>query len=127
LALNVKRRNENERFELRNVFEKRSRNMMFQYTRKDNTLYVAIIGAVDDHNTPAFKDHLQSLMDQPFQEVIFDFSQMQLICSSGIGRLLLFYRKVMAGGRRMRVKGVSDYIHNLFQFTNLDLLFPIEK
>ena len=100
---------------------------MFQYVQKGNTLYVSIIGAVDDHNTPAFKDHLQSLMGQPFQEVIFDFSRMQLICSSGIGRLLLFYRKVMADGRRMRVKGVSNYILNLFQFTNLDLLFPIEK
>lgn len=101
--------------------------MIFQYIRKDNTLYVTIIGAVDDQNTPTFKDHLLTLVDQPFQEVIFDFSQMQFICSSGIGRLLLFYRKVMSGGRRMRVKGVSDYIHNLFQFTNLDLLFPIEK
>ena len=86
-----------------------------------------MVGSIADHDIDELKEQLQKILDLPFDEVVFDFSQLQFMCSSAIGRLMLFYKNIRAARRKMRVKGMTDYLFSLFEFTNMNLLFPIER
>ena len=101
--------------------------MELNLKQDQDTLHISILGPVDDEDVSDFKEQLHGLISQSNQDVIFNLSMMPYICSSAIGRLLLFNKHVAKKNGRLRVKGVTDQVFELFRFTNLDLLFPIER
>jgi anti-anti-sigma factor len=101
--------------------------MEFKYGQNNGTLSVSIIGAVDNENAEELKNQFQELMVKDFNEAIFDFTYVPFITSSGIGKLLIFYKNVVAKGKKMRIKGINENLLELFKSIKLDQLFPIEK
>lgn len=101
--------------------------MKVQCTQKNEILYVSIIGAIYDQDARKLNERLQRMLRRQFKEAVFDLSQMPLMCSSAIGRLMLFYKHLHSRGSGMRVKGVNHQVLDLLQFTNMNLLFPIES
>lgn len=101
--------------------------MKVQCTQKNEILYVSIIGTIYDQDARKLNERLQVILRREFKEAIFDLSQMPLMCSSAIGRLMLFYKHLHTRGSGMRVKGVNHQVLDLLQFTNMNLLFPIES
>ncbi len=101
--------------------------MEFKYGQSNGTLNISIIGAVDNENAEELKHQFQSLMEKEFSEAIFDFTYVPFITSSGIGKLLIFYKNVVARGKKMRIKGINENLLELFKSIKLDQLFPIEK
>jgi anti-anti-sigma factor len=101
--------------------------MVIKTEQKGNELYVFVAGGIQDSDTPEFKEILNQIAEEPFDTVIFDFSEVHFICSASIGRMLLFYKKMRLQNRQMKVCGVSRYLYQLFEFIHPDLLFPIER
>ncbi len=101
--------------------------MEFNYGHQNGTLNVSIIGAVDNENAEELKNKFQELMGKDFTEAIFDFTYVPFITSSGIGKLLIFYKNVVSKGKKMRIKGINENLLELFKSIKLDQLFPIEK
>ncbi|MCB0261836.1 MAG: STAS domain-containing protein [Calditrichia bacterium] len=101
--------------------------MEFKYGQQNGTLNVSIIGAVDNENAEELKSKFQDLMHKDFDLAIFDFTYVPFITSSGIGKLLIFYKNVVAKGKKMRIKGINENLLELFKSIKLDQLFPIEK
>ncbi len=101
--------------------------MRVQFTQQGDKLYVSINGAIDNDNTKELNEQLQSLLQMNFKEAIFDFSALMFICSSGIGKFLLFYKQLRDSGRCMRAVHLNKQVFDVFQLTNMSLLFPIEK
>ncbi len=101
--------------------------MEFNYGHQNGTLNVSIIGAVDNENAEELKNKFQELMNKDFSEAIFDFTYVPFITSSGIGKLLIFYKNAVSKGKKMRIKGINENLLELFKSIKLDQLFPIEK
>ena len=101
--------------------------MELNIVQQNGSVNISIIGAVDNENAEELKNQFQDLLDKTFQEVIFDLSFVPFITSSGIGKLLIFYKNMVSKGRKMRIKGINDNLLDLFKSIKLDQLFPIEK
>lgn len=101
--------------------------MEFNYGHQNGTLNISIIGAVDNENAEELKNKFQELMSKDFSEAIFDFTYVPFITSSGIGKLLIFYKNAVSKGKKMRIKGINENLLELFKSIKLDQLFPIEK
>ena len=101
--------------------------MEFNVMQNNGTVNISIIGAVDNNSAEELKKNLQEILQQDFQEAVFDLSFVPFITSSGIGKFLIFYKNLVARGRRMRIKGINDNLFELFKSIKLDQLFPIEK
>lgn len=101
--------------------------MEFRLDQKEEAIWVAIIGAVDNENAEELKNQFQELLKRDFNEAIFDLTHVPFITSSGIGKFLIFYKNIVSKGKRMRVKGINDNLFELFRSIKLDQLFPIEK
>ncbi|NOX38604.1 MAG: STAS domain-containing protein [Calditrichaeota bacterium] len=101
--------------------------MEINLMQQNGTLNISIIGAVDNAGAEELKEHFQEILNKDFKEAVFDLSFVPFITSSGIGKFLIFYKNVVAKGRKMRIKGINDNLYELFKSIKLDQLFPIEK
>lgn len=100
--------------------------MELNIAQTNGSLNISIIGAVDNENAEELKTAFQDLLDRDFNEAIFDLTFVPFITSSGIGKILIFYKNIVSKGRKMRIKGINDNLLDLFKSIKLDQLFPIE-
>ena len=61
------------------------------------------------------------------QRVILDFTGVEMISSSLLGKLILLMRRVETGGGKLRLCELSPTIHGVFRTSNLDRLFGIDR
>lgn len=101
--------------------------MEFKLVEQEDVVQVTIIGAVDNENSEDLKHEFQQLLTHDFSEAVFDLTYVPFITSSGIGKFLIFYKNIVAQGKKMRIKGINDNLLELFKSIKLDQLFPIEQ
>ncbi len=100
--------------------------MEFKLSNQNGAVHVSIIGAVDNDNAEDLKEQFQDLLAKDFSEAVFDLTYVPFITSSGIGKFLIFYKNIVAKGKKMRIKGINENLLELFKSIKLDQLFPIE-
>jgi anti-sigma B factor antagonist len=59
--------------------------------------------------------------------LILDFSGVDLVSSSLLGKLILLQRRVDASGGRLRLCEMSSGVRSVFKTSNLDRLFAIDR
>ncbi|HLZ20111.1 MAG TPA: STAS domain-containing protein [Smithellaceae bacterium] len=84
-----------------------------------------IFGDIDEKGAEAFKARLQEL--KTAKKVEIDFSHVGYIGSSGIGKLLLFYKNVTLEGGKVTVSNLSSDLYSLFRELKLDTIFTITQ
>jgi anti-anti-sigma factor len=95
--------------------------------KEKDRVVLTIRGEIDEQGAEQMKKHFQSLNLQNLSEIVLDFKEVDYICSSGIGKLLLFYKDVAVYGGRIEIRNTTDFIYNLFQELNLDTILTITK
>ena len=84
-------------------------------------------GNIDFSNSQELKDELLELFDEDYKKVVLDFSEVESIDSSGLGKLLLFHKKLNEKGGSLVIRNVeSDYIKNMFEMIHLDKVIEIK-
>lgn len=63
---------------------------------------------------------------QPLR-VVLDFTGVDLISSSLLGKLILLQRRIDTTGGRLRLCELSPTVHGVFRTSNLDRLFAIDR
>ncbi|UCF63390.1 MAG: STAS domain-containing protein [bacterium] len=101
--------------------------MELNIAERNGSLIIEIIGAVDNESAEELKNNFQEIIEQDFDEAVFNLELVPFITSSGIGKILVFYKNTVSRGKNMRVKGISENLFELFKSIKLDKLFPIEK
>ncbi|MEW6428656.1 MAG: STAS domain-containing protein [Thermodesulfobacteriota bacterium] len=86
---------------------------------------VHISGNVDERGAEALKGQFTALPVAKLKEVVVDMGAVQNIGSSGIGKLLLFYKTLAVGGSSLRVINLPPHLHELFLELKFDTLFTI--
>ncbi|MCX7881881.1 MAG: STAS domain-containing protein [Brevinematales bacterium] len=80
---------------------------------------------VTDPDAREFKEVLTNLIDSGKKEIIIDFTDMVFIGSSGIGKLLLAYKRLDDMGGKLYVTGLNKDIKDLFITFRLNEFFQI--
>ncbi len=67
---------------------------------------------------------VESLLRQGKRTIIFELSGLSVIDSTGIGRFIASYNKIMAAGGEMRMAGATGHLFHSFHISMLDQVFP---
>lgn len=100
--------------------------MKFYSKQIDDTIYVSVVGGIDQDNADEFKINLQKLLSENFREAIFSFTNVPFFSSAAVGKFFMFYKEIHERGRIMRIHGLNANMYRLFEAMNANLLFPVE-
>lgn len=93
----------------------------------DEKAIIYLEGEIDFTNSQEFKKELLELYNQNITEVEIDFGKLESIDSSGLGKLLLFNKKLEEINGELTIKNVkSDYIREMFEMIQLEKVIKIE-
>ncbi|QOY34070.1 STAS domain-containing protein [Anaerobacillus isosaccharinicus] len=94
----------------------------------DNKVTIKPEGRIDVVNSQTLKQELLNLFNEGINEIIIDFSKITSIDSSGLGKLLLFQKKLKERGGELSIVNVTnDYIQNMFKMIHLNKVIKIEN
>jgi anti-sigma B factor antagonist len=77
-------------------------------------------GALDALSTPASRAALDTLVNDRRSPIAIDMSALHSIDSSGVGAVVSLYKRVVAQGGRLRVRGLRGQPLAIFQLLHLD-------
>jgi len=73
-------------------------------------------------------EQIENLVDQLLREgkrtIIFDLSGVTTLDSTGIGRFISSFNKIMAAGGQMKMAAATGHIFQTFHVSMLDTVFP---
>ena len=102
--------------------------MNFTITRKQDKLYVFVSGEIDHHNAALIRESVDiEIKRTRIKELIFDFSQLEMMDSSGIGILMGRLKLMQQTGGRTVVSGAPEYIEKIINLSGLGSLVEIRK
>lgn len=97
--------------------------------RKINeNLYISLDGEIDHHESAKIRDDLDELIfEERPRELIFDFSKIRFMDSSGLGLVLGRYRILKELGGNVKIIGASEQIEKIFKMSGIDKIVRIQK
>ncbi|MDP3180178.1 MAG: STAS domain-containing protein [Spirochaetaceae bacterium] len=102
--------------------------MDIELISKGESLTIVVDGNVDAENGRRLASTLQEAMDLKMGgSVTFDLTGVRSVTSTGIGKLLNFFKYLNGEKRAMCVKGISEQLYRQFMEIHLDRIFPIER
>lgn len=99
----------------------------FKIDQNGTKVTLSIQGRIDNEGIQGFQDALNALLEKESQTVVLNFNKLEFINSSGIGKLLIFYKKSKNLGKETTIDGISDDIFTLFKAIRLDKLIDIKR
>lgn len=95
--------------------------------QEGKTVVIELAGGIDEQGAEKLKESFASMSVRDVEGVTIQFNKVTYIGSSGIGKLLLFYKNLGVQHIPLRVTGVPGHIHELFLELKLDTIFQVEK
>jgi len=94
--------------------------MDIKYSKEKNTLVVKMYGDIDHHTSSEIKDKIdREFIRNNFKNILFDFSNVYFMDSSGIGMIIGRYKNVKAKGGNVMAIGIGKEIKRLFEISGL--------
>lgn len=96
---------------------------------RDGILFIQIddVRLLDEAKISKLEQELDAAIDASTEgRVILDFSKVQFMSSSMLGKLVKTQKKVTGYKAKMKLANVSPEIKEVFKITRLDKLFSIE-
>jgi anti-anti-sigma factor len=102
--------------------------MDIELDKKGDSLKILIDGNIDTDGGHKLAISLQEAMEMDgIKTVVFDLSTVRTITSSGIGKIMNFFKFMDSKKGSMSVKGISEQLYKQFMEIHLDRIFPIAK
>ncbi|MFQ6757189.1 MAG: anti-sigma factor antagonist [Deltaproteobacteria bacterium] len=99
--------------------------MTCETATQGETASLTLSGTIDEEGAATLKQQFNTLPHSQLKELVVDLAGVSRIGSSGIGKLLLFYKHMAAHGGTIRLTRVPQPIHDLFTELRLDTLFSM--
>lgn len=94
---------------------------------KRHYIIVKFYGEIDCLNAPYYRHQLNHLFEENNGDVIFDFSNITFIDSSGIGLILGRYNQLRFDNRQLKLTGLNQVSYKLFELSGLFKIMPYFK
>ncbi len=93
---------------------------------KIDDYYVIVLfhGDIDSSHVGNYRKQLDTLIEKTSQDMVFDFSDITMIDSSGIGLVLGRYNQLKNDKRTLMVTGLNHVTYRLFELTGLFKIIP---
>lgn len=101
--------------------------MFITSEKKEETVFIGIVGAVDTIAAQMLRSKLDEIAAQKPSQVVLDLSQVPSMGSIGIGNILMFFKTLQGYNSLFEIKGIHENLHPLFKATKLDKLFSIAQ
>ncbi len=99
--------------------------MDIQVNQIGDVVNFTLAGEVGEPEAEELKSRFERLSLAQVSELNIDFANVSHIGSAGIGKLLLFYKKMALGGGIIRVSNLSPTLREMFAELNLETIFTI--
>jgi len=109
------------------IFFRRNEMINFNIDHSEQVSTLTVKGRIDNEGIQGFQDALNALLEKESKTVILNLTIFGFINSSGIGKLLIFYKKSKNFGRETSINGISDDVFTLFKAIRLDKLIDIKR
>ena len=91
-----------------------------QSIQKGKTLYIQLEGEIDHHSAGKFREKIDMAFDPTdCRQIIFDFSNVTFMDSSGIGMIIGRYKNAKQRGGTVAISGMNSEIGRIFQISGL--------
>lgn len=101
--------------------------MAISIVNESGKITVNVDGPIDEKGAEELKDTFSKLQIAPPPYVVLNLNGVTHVGSSGIGKILLFYKNLAIKNSRLEVVGLSPMLFELFRELKLDSLFTIGK
>lgn len=95
---------------------------MFQIEYNESSKILTIGGNFDTSKAEEAKEVLRNINNS----ITVDMSNLDFICSSGIGILVMTYRRLKEIGENIYLVNLNDHIKKVFKLSLLDTVFNIK-
>ncbi|MGC9323707.1 MAG: STAS domain-containing protein [Desulfomonilia bacterium] len=93
--------------------------------KNGDSLVVQVSGSVDTDAAEILRTELNKIIKLQPKRVIMDLSLVPTMGSSGIGKILIFFKGLDSMGSHFEIKGIHENLFNIFKAVKLDKLFSI--
>jgi anti-sigma B factor antagonist len=102
--------------------------MSFTYRKEEGkgVVVVGVDGQLIVGNRHELKQKVLDALEAGERKFLIDFSETGYIDSSGLGVLVSLSKKIREIDGQLRLAGLNDDLHTLFELTKLDTLFAID-
>lgn len=102
--------------------------MSFGFQIKENTVWASIDGEVDMQVAGLWREALERQLNATLaRNLVFDFSGVRFIDSSGLGVILGRYKRVASRGGHVRIIGANPQVYKILQLSGFANLMDIEQ
>lgn len=100
-------------------------NLVTSMTEVDDTVILHCKGRLQFCEEAAVFSKLAHAILDSGRNIVLDFSELEMIDSSGIGELVLVYMRASGSGREVRIAQPSHRVVEILDLTNVSSLFRI--
>jgi len=102
--------------------------MEIKIGKSNGTLLVKVTGQLMDPEQELFKRLIDEVSKNTAeQKVVFDFSSLLRMRSSGLGKLIVLHKRLAEHGRRFAIHGINENLFSFFQGIHLEKMIEINK
>ncbi len=95
--------------------------------RNDDLAVIYPGGRIDITNSGDLKENLLELYNEGFKNIDVNFEKVDGIDSSGLGKILLFQKKLKERGGRLKVTNIkNENVKNMFTLIHLDKVIEMD-
>ncbi len=92
-------------------------------TRKEDVVILELVGRLDTNTSISLEEKLLALIENNENKILFDFSQIDFIASSGLRVLLMIGKKLKSGKGKMALCALQDSVKEVFDIAGFTMLF----
>ena len=100
--------------------------MIINTTVVDNNVTLALIGRLDTVTSSDLSTELSKVFEGEVKTLVFDFTRLDYISSSGLRLLLFSQKKLNATQAQMSVIGCSNSVREIFEMTGFLEIMTID-
>ena len=91
----------------------------------DNTLYINIVGDLDEHNAVNVRKDIDNWIKyENYKQIIIDLSELDFMDSTGIGVLIGRYKLVKDKGVPIFISSPNKQVDKIFSMTGIYNIMP---
>lgn len=90
--------------------------------------YIKVEGDLDSEQSgEALRKAFNNVYDRGKRTIVLDLTQVQIINSYGIGKVLMCYKRLKAENGVLMVKPLGGFVKETFELLMLDKLLPVDN
>lgn len=97
--------------------------MRVEFDAHGNFSIIKVFGEIDNSNFKELEEQMEEFKALANVKVLFDFSEVEYIDSSGVGVLVRLYRALHKNGGSVNIAACRDSIEKNFRLIRLDEFF----